>query len=336
MHQYVIFTAKKLNYFYTKIVTAQPTDQTTISKMLFSIILVILPLVTNGFMFTSKKNDFSKKQKEYTRKLLETDEIRITDRIVYNKDVTYSFFLKLCPSITEGLIDYHSEYHLLKNISKENFERNITEDVAEIFMESIYTSKNYPSYHDYVTLNIDMNDIITYHELHCNAEEYAVNNTYMMDMKKQMVYKEKTKKIKEIDINFTPTYEMVHQDYNEVLCPFVQKYMEAKIHNTSDTYQLEYDIYDKFIDDIYTPSHYGNIYNPIVSVSKITYNDAKTYWENHCMKNNANKYTTTLFYSIVTFTSIVGVFCLYVIIYMTMNLAYFYKQKHRYSGTKNE
>ena len=264
--------------------------------MLFSIILFIIlpPLVVNGFMFTSIKKDIPKKQKEYTRKLLQATEIRITDRIVYNKDVTYSFFLKLCPSITEVLIDYYSEYHLLKNISKENFERNITEDVAEIFMETIYTSKNYPSYHTNVTLNIDMNDIITYHELHCNAEEYAVNNTYMMDMKKQMVYKEKTKKIKEIDINFTPRYEMVHQDYNEVLCPFVQKYMEAKIHNTSDTYQLEYDIYDKFIDDIYTPSHYGNIYNPIVSVSKITYNDAKTYWENHCSKYKRSRNTFVL------------------------------------------
>ena len=304
--------------------------------MLFSIILVILPLVTNGFMFTSKKNDFSKKQKEYTRKILQETEIRITDRIVYNKDVTYSFFLKLCPSITEGLIDYYSEYHLLKNISKENFERNITEDVAEIFMESIYTSKNYPSYHDYVTLNIDMNDIITYHELHCNAEEYAVNNTYMMDMKKQKVYKEKTQKVREIDINFAPTYENAHYDYNEELCPFVEKYMSAKKYNTSDTYQIEYDMCEKFVDDIYTPGNYGNIYNPTVSIKEITYNDANIYWKNHCAKHTTISYIASLFYSIVSFIVIVGVFCISVIISMTMNLAYFYKQKHRYAGTKNE
>lgn len=250
------------------------------------ILFIILPLVINGFMFTSKKNDIPKKQKEYTRKLLQASEIRITDRILYNKDVTYSFFLKLCPSITEVLIDYYSEYYILKNLSKEFFEKNTTDDVGEIFMETIYTSKNYPSYHTNVTLNIDMNDIITYHELHCNAEEYEVNNTYMMDMKKKMVYKEKTKKLREININLSPTYEMVHEEYNEQLCPFIEKYISIKKYNISDTYQLEYDIYEKFIDDIYTPGHYGNIYNPTVSVSKITYNDANTYWENHCSKYN--------------------------------------------------
>lgn len=256
--------------------------------MHLSIILFIIlpPLVVNGFMFTSIKKDIPKKQKEYTRKLLQETEIRITDRILYNKDVTYSFFLKLCPSITEVLIDYYSEYYILKNLSKEFFEKNMTDDVGEIFMETIYTSKNYPSYHTNVTLNIDMNDIITYHELHCNAEEYDVNNTYMMDMKKKMVYKEKTQKLREININLSPTYEMVHEEYNEQLCPFIKKYVSIKKYNISDTYHLEYDIYEKFIDDIYTPGHYGNIYNPTVSVSKITYNDANTYWENHCSKYN--------------------------------------------------
>ena len=112
--------------------------------MHLSIILFIIlpPLVVNGFMFTSIKKDIPKKQKEYTRKLLQETEIRITDRILYNKDVTYSFFLKLCPSITEVLIDYYSEYYILKNLSKEFFEKNMTDDVGEIFMETIYTSKN--------------------------------------------------------------------------------------------------------------------------------------------------------------------------------------------------
>jgi len=328
-----------LNYFYTKIIRAQqPTNQSSkqLSKMHFSILFVLLPLVVNGFIFTSKKNDFHKKQKAYIAKLLQANEIRITDRIIYNKDVTYSFLLELCPSITDGLIDYYSEYHLLKNISKETFEKNITENVGEIFMESIYTSKNYPSYHTGVTLNIDMNDVITYHGLHCNVEEYPVNSTYMMDMKKQMVYKEKSQKVREIDINISPTYEIVHEEYNEKLCPFIQKYMSAKKYNTSDTYPLEYDIYEKFIDDIYTPGNYGNIYNPTISVKEITYKDANIYWKNHCMKNNANRYTTTLFYSIVTFTSIVGVFCVSVIVLITLNLMYTHHQKNRYAGTKNE
>ena len=115
-----------------------------------------------------------------------------------------------------------------------------------------------------------------------------------MDMKKKMVYKEKTQKLREININLSPTYEMVHEEYNEQLCPFIEKYVSIKKYNISDTYQLEYDIYEKFIDDIYTPGHYGNIYNPTVSVSKITYNDANTYWENHCSKYNRSRNTFVL------------------------------------------
>ena len=329
-----------MNYFYTKIIRAQqPTNQSSkqLTKMQLSILFAILPFLVNGFVFTSKKkNDFGKKQKAYVEKLLETDEIRITDRILYNRHVIYPFLLELCPSITNGLIDYYSEYHLLKNISKENFEKNITENVGEIFMESIYTSKNYPSYHTGVSLNIDMNDVITYHGLYCHMKEHEVNNTYMMDIKKQKVYKEKTQKVREIDINFAPTYENAHYDYNEELCPFVEKYMSAKKYNTSDTYQIEYDMYEKFVDDIYTPGNYGNIYNPTVSIKEITYNDANIYWKNHCAKYTTNSYIASLFYSIVSFIVIVGVFCISVIISMTMNLAYLYKQKHRYAGTKNE
>jgi hypothetical protein len=95
-------------------------------------------------------------------------------------------------------------------------------------------------------------------------------------------------------------------------------------------------MYEKFVDDIYTPGNYGNIYIPTVSIKEITYNDANIYWKNHCAKHTTISYIASLFYSIVSFIVIVGVFCISVIISMTMNLAYFYKQKHRYAGTKNE
>jgi hypothetical protein len=330
-----------LNYFYTKIVRAQqPTNQSSkpVNKMHFSIIIAILPLLVNGFVFTSKKNDFHKKQKAYITSLLQTNDIRITDRILYNKDVTYSFLLELCPVLTDGLIDYYSEYHLLKNISKETFEKNMTENVGEIFMESIYNSKNYPSYHTDVTLNIDMNDIIRYHELHCNGEdEYAVNNTYMMNMKKQMVYKHKTQKLREIDINFAPTYENAHYDYNEDLCPFVEKYMSAKKYNTSDTYQIEYDIYEKFIDEIYTPSNYGSLYNPTVSIKQITYKDATIYWKTHCINDDTPTLYTISFYSFLTLISIAGIFCLSVIGVLLLEMIYCNPTTRKYKYcAKNE
>ena len=80
-------------------------------------------------------------QRKYNDELMKKNTININDRIYYNKLVTTPFLEQICPLVSELVFIHETKLYEMNEITQEDFQNNMLQNVSHAFLSDVYTSK---------------------------------------------------------------------------------------------------------------------------------------------------------------------------------------------------
>lgn len=222
-------------------------------------------------------------QRKYNDELMKKNTININDRIYYNKLVTTPFLQEICPMVSELVFIDETKLYEMNEITKEDFQNNMLQNISHAFLSDVYTSKNYPTHRHDVTLNITINDVYKYDKNHCK-NEYA-KLTYKKKETHQKVHEYHLQKTNLITIEHRPYYHIKDYEFQKPLCPTIQAY--KRMNESFSTHEnfvnsLVNNITQEYMMKIYTPKNFEKFYQKDAILQLPSENDINQYYKEHC------------------------------------------------------
>lgn len=242
-----------------------------------------------------------KVRKEIERKcneeIMKKDFITINDKIVCDKtiqSVTKEYMKQICPAIIDLTLKEITEYYVIEGLTKEEFQDYIVRNISDAYMSKVYTDKNVPTYRPNIKLVIDMNDIYTYQNNHCQQ--------YFVDIKNHNEYKENLHKYKQevhenfirnddnlITIETKPYYDVDKYDFQKVLCPVIEELLvtnKTRLNSNKlmNKILIVQNISKEFMNNIYTEKNFKELRMKNARLKAPSLEDIYRYYQNHCLK----------------------------------------------------
>lgn len=222
-------------------------------------------------------------QRKYNDELMKKTTININDRIYYNKLVTTPFLEQICPIVSELVFIDETKLYEMNEITKEDFQNNMLQNISHAFLSDVYTSKNYPTHRHDVTLHITINDIYKYDKNHCKNE--YVKYTYAKKETQQKVHEYHLQKTNLITIEHRPYYHSTDYDFQKPLCPIIDTYKRMnESFSSHETFvnSLVSNITQEYMIQIYTPKNFEKFYQKDAMLQPPSENDINQYYKEHC------------------------------------------------------
>jgi hypothetical protein len=239
-----------------------------------------------------------KSQRKYNDEVMKKPTININDRIYYNKVVTTPFLEEICPMVSDLVFIDETKLYEMNEITKEDFQNNMLQNISHAFLSDVYTSKNYPTHRCDITLNITINDIYKYDKNHCK-KEYA-KLIYLKKEARQLVHEYHMQKTKFITIEHRPYYHLKDYIFQKPLCPIIGVYKrmnESFSSHEKFVNSLVNNITQEYMEKIYTPKNFGKLYQKDTIVEPLSEHDINKYYKEHCKhlyKTNTFTYVSTI------------------------------------------
>ena len=245
-----------------------------------------------------QKRRNEKAQREYNDNLMKKNTININDRIIYNKLVTTPFLESICPMVSELVFMDETNLYELQQLTVEEFQTSMIQNVSHAFLSDVYTSKNYPTHRHDVLLNITINDIYKYDKNHCKKEN--IKFKYLIKETKQKVHEYHIQKTNVITIDQRPYYHITDYKFQKPLCPIIEAYKRInETFSTRENYvnSLVNNITDEYMSQVYTKANFEKLYKNDAILKIPSENDINIYYNEHCKnlyKTNYYMYLSTI------------------------------------------
>ena len=238
--------------------------------------------------------------------------ITINDRIVCDKNiqtVTKEYMKKICPAVIDLIFKEITEYYLVEGLTREEYQAYIVKNISDAYMKEVYTEKNVPTYHENMKLVIDINDIYTYKNNHCqyyfveykNHIDYNINlNKYKQEIHEQLITNEKNM----ITIETKPMYNTANHNFQKVLCPIIEELLvtnKTRLNSNKlmNKILIVQNISKEFMHKVYTEENFGGFKMKNTRLKAPSLEDIYRYNQNHCQKQHyqhAFEITLCVFY----------------------------------------
>lgn len=236
-----------------------------------------------------------KAQRKYNDKLMEKNTININDRIYYNKLVTTPFLESICPIVSELVFIDETNLYELHQLTMNEFQTSMVQNVSHAFLSDVYTSKNYPTHRHDVLLNITIADIYKYDKNHCK-KEYA-KFRYLKKETRQKVHEYHIEKTNIISIDQRPYYHIKDYEFQKPLCPIIQSYKRInETFSTRENYVHSFvnNITDEYMYQVYTRENFEHLYKNNAILQIPSEDDINLYYKEHCKHLYETSYYTYL------------------------------------------
>ena len=242
-----------------------------------------------------QKRRNEKAQREYNDKLMKKNTININDRIIYNKLLTTPFLESICPIVSELVFMDETNLYELHQVTRDEFQNAMIQNVSHVFLSDVYTSKNYPTHRHDVLLNITVADIYKYNKNHC-IKEYK-KFKYLKKETQQKVHEYRIQKTNIITIDQGPYYHIKDYKFQKTLCPIIGAYKRMnETFSTRENYvnSLVNNITIEYMLQVYTRENFEKLYKNDAILQIPSEEEINIYYKEHCKHLHENNYYTYL------------------------------------------